>query len=74
MSKEKVTVVTSPGQVPRVFKKRRDGADAAKDRAVKFREYEDCDRSSLGSFVEGQHDLGMAGDTIVQEVEIEDPQ
>ncbi len=74
MSKEKVTVVTAPGQKPRVFKKRRDGADAARDRATEDRDYSQGDRCSLGRFIEGTERAGRAGDTVVQEVELEDPQ
>lgn len=75
MSKEKVTVVTTPGQTPRVFKRRRDGADVARERSMhRGQLYSDADRQSLGRFVEGTERLGSAGDTIVQEVELEDPQ
>lgn len=75
MSKEKVTVVTAPGQVPRVFKTRRDGADAARERTIKDYGYLGmASKRSLGGFVEDQYDHGRAGDTHVQEVELEDPQ
>lgn len=62
---EKVTVVTTPGAPPRVFKNRRDGAD------VLNRDDRPMRRDGLGQFIERRIDWLKTPDGDIHEVELE---
>ena len=65
--KEKVTVVTEPGEKPRVFRTRREGADAVRENRPMTPE----DAHELGRFVERQQDFASNGYRTAREVEVE---
>lgn len=71
MSKEKVTVVTGPYMVPRVFKERRPGADLVRAAAEGCGPYGPGDRKALCSFIEGTSDSCSVGWFKACEVEVE---
>lgn len=67
---EKVIVVTQPNAEPTVHRTRKGGADKARKNTGTW--YSEEDKKSLGNFIEGREDFGVSGNSIVQEITLED--